>query len=83
MNSTPALPHADVREALRTTHAAAHAALASLPGWPPTVHAALAQPLSAAVLRLVALGMHRGWTPARPRWVDVKALAAGDAHPDA
>lgn len=73
-------------------HGTAHAALAQvLPHWPATAADAMRQPLAAAVIRLVSMGLQLGrWgavpTPprtARPRQAsaapfDFKRAAAGD-----
>lgn len=68
------------RAAQRPDYQQAHQAMATaLPSWPATLRSALAQPLCAAVLRLVALGMSRGWSGQRgAAGLDGKRAAAAD-----
>lgn len=67
------------RATQRADYQQAHQILAAtLPSWPTTLHGALATPLCAAVLRLVALGMQKGWAGKAAGRMDFKSLAAGE-----
>lgn len=66
----------------RADYQAAHEMLSRLPNWPRHLSLAMTTPLCAATVRLVALGMTRGWAAHRGLvGFDSKRLAAGE-RPD-
>lgn len=76
MRSTATAPTAPSE---RQDYQAAHEVLSRLPNWPRHLSLAMTTPLCAATVRLVALGMTRGWAAHRGLvGFDAKQRAAGE-----
>lgn len=75
-------PGAATQHAQQRSHQRAHVALAQvLPHWPDSAEQAMQQPLAAAIIRLVCMGLFLGsWgrRSPQPGLVDRKRAAAGD-----